>query len=101
MVTATTTRPEVYFSFFMFTADLRPDDAAYTEVIARHIRELSALGYDGLRPADRADPARPPRRAAELRRPQARARGPAAWASVRITTNVATTRHVRPDLGRP
>jgi D-psicose/D-tagatose/L-ribulose 3-epimerase len=47
MVTATTTRPEVFFSFFMFTADLQPNNPAYTEVIARHIRELSSYGYDG------------------------------------------------------
>jgi D-psicose/D-tagatose/L-ribulose 3-epimerase len=47
MVTATTTRPEVFFSFFMFTADLQPDNPAYTEVIARHMRELSSYGYDG------------------------------------------------------
>ena len=47
MVTATTTRPEVFFSFFMFTADLQPDDPAYTGVIARHMRELSSYGYDG------------------------------------------------------
>jgi sugar phosphate isomerase/epimerase len=47
MVTATTTRAEVYFSLFMFTADLQPDNPAYTEVLARHIRELSTYGYDG------------------------------------------------------
>ncbi len=47
MVTATQTRHRVYFSFFMFTADLHPDDPAYTEVIARHFRELSSYGYDG------------------------------------------------------
>jgi sugar phosphate isomerase/epimerase len=47
MVTATRTRPEVFFSFFMFTADLQPDNPAYTEVIARHMRELSSYGYDG------------------------------------------------------
>ena len=62
MVTATTTRavsskgadpleprrrPEIFFSFFMFTADLQPNNPAYTEVIARHIRELSSYGYDG------------------------------------------------------
>ena len=47
MVTATRTRPEVFFSFFMFTADLQPNNAAYTELIARHIRELSSYGYDG------------------------------------------------------
>jgi D-psicose/D-tagatose/L-ribulose 3-epimerase len=61
MVTATTTRAvsskggdpleppkrQILFSFFMFTADLRPDDPDYTEVIARHMRELAAYGYDG------------------------------------------------------
>jgi sugar phosphate isomerase/epimerase len=38
---------DLYFSFFMFTADLRPDDPEYRETIIRHIRELSALGYAG------------------------------------------------------
>ena len=38
---------EIYFSFFMFTADLQPDNPDYTEVIARHMRELSSYGYDG------------------------------------------------------
>jgi sugar phosphate isomerase/epimerase len=38
---------ELYFSFFMFTANLRPDDHQYTEVIIRHIAELTAIGYDG------------------------------------------------------
>jgi D-psicose/D-tagatose/L-ribulose 3-epimerase len=47
MVTATTTRRKVFFSFFMFTANLQPNNAAYTEVIARHMRELSSYGYDG------------------------------------------------------
>ena len=42
MVTATTTRREVFFSFFMFTANLQPNNAAYTEVLARHIRETSS-----------------------------------------------------------
>ena len=40
-------RPDVYLSFFMFTADLRPDDACYTEVVAGHLRALLAMGYDG------------------------------------------------------
>jgi sugar phosphate isomerase/epimerase len=38
---------ELYFSFFMFTADLRPDDAEYRKTIIRHIRELTELGYAG------------------------------------------------------
>ena len=39
--------PEVYFSFFMFTVDLRPRDRAYTKTIFAHMRELRAMGYAG------------------------------------------------------
>ena len=38
---------EIYFSFFMFTADLRPDDTSYTRVLIDHMRALSDMGYDG------------------------------------------------------
>jgi sugar phosphate isomerase/epimerase len=38
---------EIYFSFFMFTADLRPDDKAYTQTIVDHLTALTAMGYDG------------------------------------------------------
>ncbi|MBO0662110.1 sugar phosphate isomerase/epimerase [Jiella sp. MQZ9-1] len=37
----------IYFSFFMFTADLRPDDADYTQVLVTHLRALSEMGYGG------------------------------------------------------
>jgi D-psicose/D-tagatose/L-ribulose 3-epimerase len=43
----TGTSRDVFFSFFMFTPDLHPDDRSYTETIARHVKELTALGYDG------------------------------------------------------
>lgn len=42
-----TARREIYFSFFMFTADLRPDDAGYTRILISHLRELTEMGYDG------------------------------------------------------
>jgi D-psicose/D-tagatose/L-ribulose 3-epimerase len=42
-----TAAPDIYLSFFMFTADLRPGDPAYAKVIAQHIRELRGLGYKG------------------------------------------------------
>src|SRR5206468_11510728 len=35
------------FSFFMFTADLRPDDPAYTRVLVNHLKALTEMGYDG------------------------------------------------------
>jgi len=44
---STATGPDLYFSFFMFTADLRPDDAGYAQGIVRHMRALRDLGYAG------------------------------------------------------
>lgn len=39
--------PDIYFSFFMFTADLRPDDEAYSQILIEHCRELKTMGYAG------------------------------------------------------
>jgi len=44
---STATKREIYFSFFMFTADLGPEDASYTEVLIKHLRALTDMGYDG------------------------------------------------------
>ena len=38
---------DLYFSFFMFTADLRPDDPVYTRTIVAHMRALAEMGYAG------------------------------------------------------
>jgi sugar phosphate isomerase/epimerase len=38
---------EIYFSFFMFTADLRPDDTGYTQILINHLKALTEMGYDG------------------------------------------------------
>ncbi len=38
---------EIYFSFFMFTADLRPDDTRYTRTLIDHLKALTEMGYDG------------------------------------------------------
>ncbi|WP_322885779.1 sugar phosphate isomerase/epimerase family protein (plasmid) [Sinorhizobium medicae] len=38
---------DIYFSFFMFTADLRPNDAGYAEVLVRHLKALTDIGYTG------------------------------------------------------
>ncbi|MGR9159643.1 sugar phosphate isomerase/epimerase family protein [Rhizobium leguminosarum] len=40
-------RRDIYFSFFMFTADLRPNDAGYTQVLVRHLKALTEIGYTG------------------------------------------------------
>ncbi|MGO8134280.1 sugar phosphate isomerase/epimerase, partial [Rhizobium ruizarguesonis] len=31
----------------MFTADLRPNDAVYTQVLVRHLKALTEIGYTG------------------------------------------------------
>lgn len=40
-------KPEIYFSFFMFTADLRPGDTLYTQVLINHLKTLTKIGYTG------------------------------------------------------
>lgn len=52
---------KIYFSFFMFTADLMPDNSDYTRVLVKHLKALSEMGYDGFDlhiapPAANADP---------------------------------------------
>jgi sugar phosphate isomerase/epimerase len=42
-----TSRRDVFFSFFMFTADLRPQDSHYTRVLINHLKALTDMGYDG------------------------------------------------------
>jgi sugar phosphate isomerase/epimerase len=38
---------EIFFSFFMFTADARPQDARYTRILIDHLKALTDIGYDG------------------------------------------------------
>lgn len=38
---------DIYFSFFMFTANLQPDDSDYRQTIIRHIKALKKMGYTG------------------------------------------------------
>jgi sugar phosphate isomerase/epimerase len=44
---STASKREIYFSFFMFTVDLRPDDTRYTQVLIDHLKALTEMGYDG------------------------------------------------------
>jgi sugar phosphate isomerase/epimerase len=44
---SSTFKREIYFSFFMFTADLRPDDPEYTPILTGHLEALAEMGYDG------------------------------------------------------
>jgi D-psicose/D-tagatose/L-ribulose 3-epimerase len=94
----TTVARDVYFSFFMFTADLRPDDRSYTATIVRHIKELQSYGYNGF-----DLPIAPPRGSLD---PQAelasyvglkRALDDAGLSGVPFSTNVAVTRTFNPS----
>ena len=42
-----TAKRDIFFSFFMFTADLRPEDSRYTRILVDHLRALTDMGYDG------------------------------------------------------
>lgn len=87
---------DAYFSFFMFTVDLRPDDAEYRRVVIGHIRELSALGYAGfdlpIAPGATTDHDREIESYVEFKR----ALDNAGLADVKFTTNVAATSRFDP-----
>lgn len=38
---------DIYFSFFMFTTNLKPHDSEYGKVALQHMKELKKLGYTG------------------------------------------------------
>lgn len=38
---------DIFFSFFMFTADLKPADREYTKILVNHLKALSQMGYTG------------------------------------------------------
>jgi D-psicose/D-tagatose/L-ribulose 3-epimerase len=88
--------PDIYFSFFMFTTDLRPGDPEYAKIIVRHIRELRSLGYAGfdmpVHPGDPRDLSAQVESYRELRHDLDQA----GLDDVGFTTNVATTRTFDP-----
>jgi sugar phosphate isomerase/epimerase len=87
----------IYFSFFMFTADLRPEDAEYTKEMVGHIRALGELGYTGfdlpIAPTDTRDH----QREVESYRKLRQAFDDAGLGEVGFTTNVAATRTFDPS----
>ncbi|MDC9835801.1 sugar phosphate isomerase/epimerase family protein [Rhizobium binxianense] len=90
-------RRDIYFSFFMFTADLRPNDAGYTQVLVRHLKALTEIGYTGFDvhiapgPADVGHHAE-----VESYISLKRAFDRAGFRDVKFTTNVGTTRTFDP-----
>jgi sugar phosphate isomerase/epimerase len=97
MVAMPSAQRAVYFSFFMFTADLRPDDRTYTATIAQHVKELSSFGYDGfdlpIAPTSNTDYRAEIESYARLRK----ALDEAGLGDVPFTTNVAVTRTFNPS----
>jgi sugar phosphate isomerase/epimerase len=92
-----TSERDVFFSFFMFTADLRPQDSGYTQVLISHLKALTDMGYDGFdlhiasRPAT-VDHKLEADSYAALRKAFDRA----GLTEVQFTTNVGTTRTFDP-----
>lgn len=87
----------IFFSFFMFTADLRPNDEAYTKTIIAHIKALKEFGYSGfdlpIAPSDTQDRKSEVDSYKKLRQ----AIDDAGLSDVRFTTNVAATRTFDPS----
>lgn len=44
---STTGKRDVFFSFFMFTADLKPHNQGYAQILIDHMKALTSMGYDG------------------------------------------------------
>jgi sugar phosphate isomerase/epimerase len=38
---------DIFFSFFMFTANMNPTDSSYTKLVVQHMKELRGQGYTG------------------------------------------------------
>jgi D-psicose/D-tagatose/L-ribulose 3-epimerase len=93
-----TAHRDIYFSFFMFTADLQPNDPEYTKQIVDHILALRSFGYAGFDlpiapPSTALDPATELRSYQRLRD----ALDKAGLQDVGFTTNVGATRTYDPS----
>jgi sugar phosphate isomerase/epimerase len=90
-------RRDIYFSFFMFTADLRPNDAGYTQVLVRHLKALTEIGYTGFDVHIAPRPAHVGHHTeVESYISLKRAFDQAGFRDVKFTTNVGTTRTFDP-----
>lgn len=89
---------QIYFSFFMFTADLQPANREYTKQIIEHIVALRSFGYAGF-DLPIAPPAGALDAAAELRDYEGlrNALDKAGLEDVGFTTNVGATRTYDPS----
>ncbi|WP_037578035.1 sugar phosphate isomerase/epimerase family protein [Phaeacidiphilus oryzae] len=88
---------DVFFSFFMFTADLRPEDARYGQTLIGHLKALTEMGYRGF---DVHIATQPPgvdhKREIDAYIGLRKAFDRAGLSGVKFTTNVGTTRTFDP-----
>ncbi|WP_392712060.1 sugar phosphate isomerase/epimerase family protein [Rhizobium ruizarguesonis] len=97
MKMAETFKRDIYFSFFMFTADLRPNDVDYTQVLVRHLKALTDIGYVGFDVHIAPGPAHISHHAeVENYIRLKKAFDQAGFRDVKFTTNVGTTRTFDP-----
>ncbi|MDI4232500.1 sugar phosphate isomerase/epimerase [Bradyrhizobium sp. Arg237L] len=91
------TNREIYFSFFMFTADLQPENTSYTQVLIRHLDELAKRGFDGvdLHIAARAATVKHSDEIESYRRLK-KAFDDAGFKNMKFATNVVTTQFFDP-----
>lgn len=47
MSNSSSSLPDIYLSFFMFTTDMQPDNSDYRKTVVEHIKQLTAFGYTG------------------------------------------------------
>ncbi|MBW9065002.1 sugar phosphate isomerase/epimerase [Rhizobium herbae] len=88
---------DIYFSFFMFTADLRPNDSGYTQILIRHLKALADIGYAGFDVHIAPGPPNVGHQAeVESYVRLKKAFDQAGFRDVKFTTNVGTTRTFDP-----
>jgi len=92
-----TFKRDVFFSFFMFTADLRPQDPRYTRILIDHLKALTDMGYDGFDVHIAAQPATVDHQLeVESYVGLKKAFDDAGLTEAKFTTNVGTTRTFDP-----
>ena len=88
---------DILISFFMFTADLQPGNAAYTRTIVDYMKKLREIGYDGfdlpIAPTATTDH----RSEIEAYRQLRQALDDAQLQDIKVTTNVFATRTFDPS----
>lgn len=91
---------DLYFSYFMFTANMQPGDAKWAKVHADRAVELAKMGYTGcdlpIAPTDEPDRAKEVASYAKLKRAFDDACDAAGVGHLKLTTNVGATRTYDP-----